>query len=308
MKEHFGILLRGIAMGAADVVPGVSGGTIAFITGIYQRLLNSISAFDLTLIATFRNGGIRAVWKQVDGGFIAYLLSGIGISVVVLSRFIHSALEIYPTVVWAFFFGLVLASVPFMWRQINQPNIKAVLLLAGGAILAFGVTSAKPMTLGDDTWLIFVCASLAICATILPGISGSFILLILGIYPIVIEAIGYGDFRVITSFAAGAVFGLLTFAKAVAYVYRNYTDEVLAGLTGFLLGSLNTLWPWKVAIESVVKSSGEVVPLVQQKVMPDSYTVITQNESYWVMAMIAFMIGFGLVSILEKLGSKKTIE
>jgi len=287
-------------MGAADVVPGVSGGTIAFITGIYQRMLTAIAAFDYRLISEFRKGGIKAVWQRIDGNFLTALLAGILFSVVMLARVIHSALESHPAIVWSLFLGLVIASVPFMWSQLRQPRKTELLLLGLGCFVAYSISIAKPMALPDHSWVIFLCASVAICATILPGISGSFLLLILGIYPVVIQALGYGDMRIILSFGAGVIFGLMTFVKLVAWVYERHHDRVLALLTGFLIGSLNTLWPWKQPLETMIKPSGEVVVLVQKNVSPWDYSQALNLPNYFYESLAACTIGIVLVILMGR--------
>lgn len=304
MKDSVMIYLKGMLMGAADVVPGVSGGTIAFITGIYKRLLAAIAAFDLSLIKTFKSEGVVGVWRKVDGSFLATLLAGIVTSMALLARVIHFALENHSLWIWSFFFGLVVASVVHIWRQIEAPTISSWLLLLVGSIIAYSISIATPVDAPTANWFIFLAASFAICATILPGISGSFILLLLGVYPVVIEAIGYGDFVVIAHFVAGAILGLLTFVKGVSYVFNRFESQTLAVLTGFLIGSLNSLWPWKVTVETMVNRKGELVPIVQDRVMPSTYESLTGIGGDALICLGMMILGLILVLILE-LGAPK---
>ncbi|RMA78698.1 DUF368 domain-containing protein [Umboniibacter marinipuniceus] len=299
MKDSVMIYLKGMLMGAADVVPGVSGGTIAFITGIYKRLLAAIAAFDLSLITTFKSEGVVGVWRKVDGSFLATLLAGIVTSMALLARVIHFALENHSLWIWSFFFGLVVASVVHIWRQIEAPTISSWLLLLVGSIIAYSISIATPVDAPTANWFIFLAASFAICATILPGISGSFILLLLGVYPVVIEAIGYGDFVVIAHFVAGAILGLLTFVKGVSYVFNRFESQTLAVLTGFLIGSLNSLWPWKVTVETMVNRKGELVPIVQDRVMPSTYESLTGIGGDALICIGMMILGLTLVLILE---------
>lgn len=292
-------------MGAADVVPGVSGGTIAFITGIYKRLLAAIAAFDLSLMTTFKTEGVVGVWRKVDGNFLAALLAGIITSMALLARVIHFALEHHSLWVWSFFFGLVAASVAHIWRQMAAPRVGSWLLLLIGAVIAYSISIATPVDAPTANWFIFVAASVAICATILPGISGSFILLLLGVYPIVIEAIGYGDFVVIGHFVAGAILGLLTFVKGVSYVFNRFESQTLAVLTGFLIGSLNSLWPWKVTVETMMNRKGELVPMVQDRVMPATYESLTGISADAMICVGMMILGLSLVLILELVTTKE---
>jgi len=187
-----------------------------------------------------------------------------------------------------------------MWRQLKSPHLVEYLLLGLGCFVAYSMSIAKPMALPDHSWVIFLCASVAICATILPGISGSFLLLILGVYPVIIEALGYGDLRIILSFLAGMFFGLLTFVKLVAWVYERHHDRVLALLTGFLIGSLNTLWPWKEALETMVKPSGEVVVVVQKNVSPWTYAEALNLPNYLYESVLACVVGISIVILMGR--------
>ncbi len=236
-------------MGAADVVPGVSGGTIAFITGIYQRLLDAIRAFSPAAVQLLLRDGVTAFWLRVDGTFLLVLMAGIFTSVLLLARLITAALASYPTCVWAFFFGLIVASSWFLARQVNWRAATGLLFLAGLAI-ALVIGELRPTQLDVQPLIIFGSGALAICAMILPGISGSFILLLLGMYSNVLQALHEFDLGFIAIFAAGCGVGLLSFSHVLGFLLSRFHAQTLALLTGFLVGSLAMVWPWQEVISS----------------------------------------------------------
>ena len=245
MKRLFGIFLRGMAMGAADLVPGVSGGTVALITGIYDDLLHSISAVSLGLVNTWKNEGVQGVWKALNAPFLIALAAGIVTSIVALSGLLHHLLEHHKAALFAFFFGLVAASIPLVGREITQRNAAIATLFITGAAITFGVGSLPPLQVEPSLVYLFACGAVAACAMILPGISGSFILLLLGVYSAVIGALKEFDLVVIATVGAGAVSGLLGFSKGLKALLARARNQVMAMLTGLLLGSLQALWPWK---------------------------------------------------------------
>ena len=249
LKDYIIISLKGMAMGAADVVPGVSGGTIAFISGIYEELLNSISSFKFSLINVLKNEGIKVVWKKINGSFLLALFIGICFSVLSLAKLIENLLENHPILIWSFFFGLVLASIIYIAKQIKLWNIKCYLYLIFGLIFAYYITTLNPViTQNSSPWFLFLAGMIAICAMILPGISGSFILVLLGAYKPILNAINTKDFFSIIIFMAGAVLGLLTFSRVLKWLFSTYKNYTLALLIGFIAGSLNKIWPWKETI------------------------------------------------------------
>jgi len=259
-------------MGAADVVPGVSGGTIAFISGIYEELLTTISSVNLGVLKTLKNNGIGAAWKAINGNFIVALFLGIGISIASLAKLISYLLEAHPILIWSFFFGLVLASILYVGKQVKKWSVGSILSLVIGTGMAFYITILPPMASSSETWFIFVSGMIAICAMILPGISGSFILLIMGSYQTVLGAVKDKDLVTIGVFMAGAVIGLLSFSRVLKWMFAKYHDLTVPLLTGFLIGSLNKLWPWKETISTRTDSHGEVVPFIQENVMPNDYS------------------------------------
>lgn len=294
------IFLTGLAMGAADVVPGVSGGTVAFISGIYFRLLKAIRGAPAAALSVFSDG-FAIAWRKLDGNFLLVLFAGIIISVLSLARIITWLLASYPTVVWGFFFGLILASSVYLARQVRWSVAAGLMLLLGvGAALAIG--ALRPSEIEPTTVAIFCSGAVAICAMILPGISGSFILLIIGMYPAVLAALKAFDLIFIATFAAGCLLGLLGFSHLLSWLLERFRDPVLALLTGFLIGSLSVVWPWQQALETYEKSDGRVVTLSTENVLPNTYATLTQQEPYtlWVVGMALF--GLLLVYALAKFG------
>jgi len=289
-------------MGAADVVPGVSGGTIAFISGIYEELLNSISSFNFSLINVFKNEGFKSVWIKVNGNFLVSLFVGILISVLSLAKLIESMLENHPIVIWSFFFGLVLASIIYIGKQITKWTKGSFLCLILGAILAFYITTLNPMVSANSSpWFLFLAGMIAICAMILPGISGSFILVLLGAYKPVLNALNTKDFVSIIIFLVGAVLGLLSFSRMLKWLFSTYKNYTLATLTGFIIGSLNKIWPWKETISWRTNSKGIEVPFNTASVSPFSF----EGDNQLLISIFLMLIGFGLIILLEKLAIKK---
>ena len=301
IKDFVVIGLKGMAMGAADVVPGVSGGTIAFISGIYEELLTSISNVNFRLLKTLRSDGIKAAWKQVNGAFLLSLFVGIFVSIVSLAKAIKWMLENEPILLWSFFFGLVLASVIYIAKQITKWNVLTVILLIAGAGLAYYITTLNPLVTENSSPLfLFLAATLAICAMILPGISGAFILVLLGAYKPVLAAVNNRDFTSIAIVGAGAIVGLLTFSRILKWLFTNFKNYTLAILTGFIIGSLNKIWPWKETLTWRTNSHGIEVPLNQQSVSPFHF-----EDNQLMFAILLAIVGFGLILLLEKLAVKK---
>ena len=285
-------------MGAADVVPGVSGGTIAFISGIYEELLASISSIKINLLKTLFTEGFNVTWKKLNGNFLVALLAGIFTSVLSLARLISWLLEHKPILVWSFFFGLVLASILFVGRQISKWTIFTVVIFILGALLAYYITTLQPLISENTSPLfMFFAGALAICAMILPGISGAFILVLLGAYKPVLDAIHNKNITLLAIVAAGAVTGLLSFSKLLNWLFDHYKNLTLAALTGFIFGSLNKIWPWKEVLTWRVNSKGIPVPFTERSISPFNYAQDSQIGT----AIILAIIGFTLIIILEKL-------
>ncbi|EAR12343.1 integral membrane protein [Polaribacter irgensii 23-P] len=301
-KEYLVIGLKGMAMGAADVVPGVSGGTIAFISGIYEELLVAISNVNLKLLKTLKSEGIKAAWHQVNGSFLLSLFSGIFISILSLAKTIKWLLENEPVLLWSFFFGLVLASIIYIGKQVKTWNFKMIILLILGSLFGYVVTILPPTNVGEINYLFLVFAgAIASCAMILPGISGSYILLLLGAYAMVMTAITIRDYKIIGAIALGVVIGLLSFARLLKWLFLNFKNQMLIVLTGLMLGSLNKVWPWKEAISTYVDRHGATKALVEQSVSPFSF----DGDSKLMFAVFFAIVGFGLILLMEKLAEKK---
>lgn len=298
--QYIFITLKGIAMGAADVVPGVSGGTIAFISGIYEELITSINNINLSLFKTLKKDGLKAAWQQLNGNFLLALFVGIFISLFSLATLVSWLLTNQPVLLWSFFFGLVTASVFFVGKEITKWNIGAILLLALGAITAYFLTTLPPSENVDSLPFLFLSGALAVCAMILPGISGAFILVLLGSYEIILNAVHEKNVKIVMIVGFGAVFGLLSFAKLLKWMFTNYKNLTLALLTGFILGSLNKIWPWKKILET--KTIGEKIMVINEKnVSPFSF----EGDNQLLFGILLAILGFSLIFILEKLASKK---
>jgi putative membrane protein len=301
-KEYLVIGLKGMAMGAADVVPGVSGGTIAFISGIYEELLASISNVNFKLLKTLKSDGIKAAWKQVNGSFLLALFIGIFVSIISLAKTIKWLLENEPVLLWSFFFGLVVASIIYIGKQVEKWNVKITILCILGVLFGYGVTVIPPTNLGEINYLFLIFAgAIASCAMILPGISGSYILLLIGVYPIVMTAITTKDYKIIGAIAIGVIVGLLSFSKLLKWLFTNYKNEMLIVLTGIMLGSLNKVWPWKETISTYVNSHGVTKPLLEQSVSPFSFN----GDPKLMLAIVLLIVGFVLILLMEKLAVKK---
>lgn len=290
-----------MAMGAADVVPGVSGGTIALITGIYEELIGSLSAFDAAAVKLLFQGRIKDLWTHVNGTFLAVLFGGIFTSIISLAALFSYLLEHYEQWVWSFFFGLVLASAVLVARTVREWTYKAALALVVGTALAYWITTLPAVAGAETPWYLMASGALAICAMILPGISGSFILLLLGSYSIILAAVAERNLLVVAYVGIGAVVGLISFTKLLKWVFAHYHNITIAVLSGFLLGSLNKLWPWKEPIETFTKHAGtpkeEVVVVVSKNLMP--------GED-WPLSLVFALLGMLIVLGMEYAGRART--
>ncbi|MCG8575089.1 MAG: DUF368 domain-containing protein [Flavobacteriales bacterium] len=322
-RRLLGVSLKGMGMGAADVIPGVSGGTIAFITGIYEELLETIASLKFGLLKTWKKEGFKAMWTEMNGSFLLALFAGIAISVASLAVFIEWLLEHHPIQLWSFFFGLIIASVWLVGRTVEKWNFQNILGLLAGTALAYYITIMAPTGESDNHFYIFICGTVAICAMILPGISGSFILLLMGAYSTVLGSITNvlkglkaGDWDAVISnglmiavFLVGCLIGLITFSKALNWLFKKAKNLTIAILTGFLIGSLNKIWPWKETITFFTKHKGEpdeeIVPLVQESVSPFKFEELYGEPHHLVIAICLMLAGFGLIIALDRFGQGK---
>ncbi|MBA1274240.1 DUF368 domain-containing protein [Stutzerimonas azotifigens] len=303
MKKALMLYAKGIAMGAADVVPGVSGGTVAFITGIYDELLRSISAVPNAAVQLLR-GRVREAWQTANLSFLLILFGGVFTSIISLARLISYLLEHHPVPVWSFFFGLILVSVHIVAKDIGRWGTSRVVALLLGIAFAYWITVAEPVQWGSDGLSLFLAGAIAICAMILPGISGSFILLLLGLYPVVLAAVKGFEAGILLTFLAGCVVGLLTFARLVSWMLKRWRDLTLAFLTGLMLGSLNKVWPWKETLTWRVNSQGEQVPLLERNISPGAFADITGQDPQLVLALMLAVVGVALVLGIEWIASR----
>ena len=280
--------------------PGVSGGTIAFITGIYEELLLTISNINLAALKKIKTAGIKGFWNYINGNFIIALFLGIGISIVSLAKLISYLLDHHDILLWSFFFGLIIASVYLVAKKVNRWGIDKILGLMIATAMAFYITILPPMENPSALWFVFLSGAIAICAMILPGISGSFILLLLGSYELILNAVKDLKITVIAVFALGCITGLLSFSKLLSWMFKKYHDLTVAVLIGFLIGSLNKIWPWKTTISTRINTKGEVIPFIQENVLPHNF----ENDPQLLLAIIMAFVGLSLIIVLEKIATK----
>ncbi|MBF8162283.1 DUF368 domain-containing protein [Ectopseudomonas hydrolytica] len=307
MKKHFLLYAKGMAMGAADVVPGVSGGTIAFISGIYDELLRSIASIPEALVLLLR-GKLKDAWQMANATFLLVLFGGILTSIVTLARVITYLLEHHPVPVWSFFFGLILVSCYLVGREIRRWNWSRALSFLLGMAFAYWNTVAAPVQWGSDLPTLFLAGAIAICAMILPGVSGSFILLLLGLYSVVLGAVKELDFAVLGVFAAGCLVGLLSFARLLSWLLARWRDLSLAFLTGLMLGSLNKVWPWKETLSWRIDSKGAQVPLLQNNLLPGHFAEVSGQDPQLLLAVLLAAGGIALVLGLEWLAGRQPAD
>lgn len=303
--------MKGMAMGIAEVIPGVSGGTIAFITGIYEKLLDTIKAFGPSLIKTYKKDGLKAVWEAVNGEFLVTLMVGMAIGVVTGVFGVTYLLHTHPVYLWSFFFGLIVASSVYIARHVEKWNIVSILMLLIGAGIAYYISVAAPAQGNHALWFVFVAGAIAVSALILPGISGSFMLLLMGMYTYIIPTVkdalktfSTESLTVLAAFAAGMVVGLATFSRVLSWTFKHYKSQTMALLTGFMIGSLNKIWPWRNVLSSRMNSKGEMVPFLEKSVLPANF-----DGTPFLVGAIAFMvIGFLAVFIFDYFGKTEEVS
>jgi putative membrane protein len=303
ISDYLGISARGALMGAADAVPGVSGGTIAFMTGIYEELITSLKQCGPSAVQVLVKQGIKATWTHINGTFLVALFAGVIISLASVSRLVVYLLHMYPELLWAFFFGLILAGVWSVVRHINKWSAGVGAAFVIGTIAAYMITTITPTNIESTPLIVFASGMVAICAMILPGISGSFILLLLGMYGPMMNALKEFQLLTLSYFALGCVTGLLSFSHVLSWMFKHHKTLTLALLGGFMLGSLNKVWPWKLTLETMLDRHGNVVPVVQQNVLPQTFEHAMQQPANWGLALALALLGVGVVWLLEKLGT-----
>ncbi|WP_372775487.1 DUF368 domain-containing protein [Mangrovibacterium sp.] len=304
IKDYLLVTLKGIGMGAADVVPGVSGGTIAFITGIYQELIDSIKSVNLKTLKLLIGGQFKAFWDSINGTFLISLLFGIGISVLSLAKGLKYLLENHPILIWSFFFGLIVASAIYVAKDIKEWKIGTFVSLIAGVVIAYFITVITPAEANTSYAFIFISGAIAICAMILPGISGSFILVLLGMYKFILGSLSELNLPVIGVFLIGATVGIISFSNILSWLLKKYYNLTIALLSGFMIGSLNKVWPWKQVVETFTDRHGEIRPLIEKNVIPGNYFELTGHEAHLGFALALAAAGFALIFVVEGLTKK----
>ena len=296
IKFYFITMLKGMAMGIANVIPGVSGGTIALITGIFERLIDAIKSFNIKAIKLFFSGKFKEFAKQIDLGFLVSLFLGIGLAIILVARLFDYLFHNYPVYIWAFFFGLILASVYFVGKTIDKWNASVIVTFLLGTTIAALFTFLSPANQNDNTWYLVLCGVVAICSMILPGLSGSFVLILMGNYQLVaIEAINTFNMAVIIPVAIGAIVGLIAFSHFLSWLFKKYKNQTLSALTGFIFGSLGIIWPWKSPIEQAF--GGKI------KTIGYDYFLPQMNAEFFI-AFAIIIIGILSIYFMESSASK----
>lgn len=303
IRKYVLTYLKGMSMGAADIVPGVSGGSIALITGIYEELLRSINSFNGDSLKLLLKFEFKAFFTAVNGAFLLSLFLGIMTSIFSLSKLITYLMDEHPIPLWSFFCGLILISAFLILKDIKEWNLGVIIALIIGTIAAYFITELPPTSSPDALWFTFVAGAIAICAMILPGISGSFILLILGKYEPVLNAVSERDFATLAVFALGCIVGLLSFSRVISWLLKRFYAITIGLLSGFMLGSINKLWPWKIVTAYRTSSSGEEKPFLTKNLFPSDYLDQTGFEPKLMLAVGAFLFGIILVFGIDRLAA-----
>lgn len=290
IKSYLVLALDGLLMGAANVIPGVSGGTIAFLTGIYKELVDSLKSIDATAVKLFFKGKFKEFWKAINGNFLLAVFAGVVISIFSLAKLMQYLLEAHPVQVWSFFFGLILVSTAFILKDLGKFTIKNALSFLVGAALGVFICIATPATTPDSLLFIFLCGAITFCTMILPGISGSFILLLLGKYSFMLDAVTELRIVILLVFAAGALVGLLCFSHFLSWLLKKYYNATLSMLCGLMCGSLLKVWPWK---ETLPTGTDHVL-------LPSQYAGDPQLAS----AIIWMLVGAALVAAINLAAAK----
>lgn len=306
-KKEAGILyMKGIAMGMADAVPGVSGGTIAFISGIYEELIDSIRSFNPDAVRLLMRRRFGDFWRHVNGTFLVVLLSGIGSAILLFSRLILYGLANHPEKIWSFFFGLIVASAIVIARKIDRWGAVVVVSGLAGAAVGYAITLAVPAETPETLGFVFLSGMIAICAMILPGISGSFILVLLSKYEYVFTAVKDLNLGILMVFGFGCAAGILSFSHLLNWTLKRCYTPTIAFLTGLMLGALNKVWPWKQVVASFVTPSGKVKPLVEKNLLPGTFETLTGRDAHLTAAVACAVAGFCLVYFLDRLAAGRT--
>ena len=308
MREYIAHFLKGFAMGVANVIPGVSGGTIALLTGIFERLINALKSFDVEAVRLLLKFKFKEFARHVDFGFLVAVFLGVGVSIISVAKLLEFLFQSYPVYVWSFFFGLILVSVWFVGKSIGKIDVPAVISFVAGAVVAFGLSVMNPATENTAFWYLIICGAVAICSMILPGLSGSFVLILMGNYQLImIYAVSHFDMGIIIPVGIGVVVGLLAFSHFLSWLLSRYARQTMAVLTGFIFGSLGTIWPWKNPVY-LMQDGAEVLkngkPIIQsyQMYFPQEFSVEV------VVAILLMIAGMAALWALERSSEKAKTE
>lgn len=292
MISYFIFVLKGMAVGLANIIPGVSGGTIALITGIFERLINSIKSFGITSLTLLFKGKFKEFAAKTDLYFLITLFAGVIIAVVTIAKIFGLLFEEYPVFIWSFFFGLIMASVYFVGKTIEHWKVSVIVAFILGTIIAVTFAFFSPASQDDNFFYLVLCGVVAVCSMILPGLSGSFVLILMGNYQLVaIDAINNRDLNILLPVLVGAVLGLITFSHIISWVFKKYKDQTIGALTGFILGSLVIIWPWKTPIEEMF--GDKLKPIGYDYFLPE-----LNNE--FIIAILIMIIGILSIWIMER--------
>ncbi len=297
LKEFVSNTLKGMAMGAANVIPGVSGGTIALITGIFERLINAIKSFDIKALKLLTSGKFSEFAKHIDLMFLVSVFLGVGVAIISLAKLFKYLFVAYPIYIWAFFFGLVLASIYYVGKTVKKWDTSSIITFVIGTAVAIFISITTPASQNDATWYLFICGIVAMCSMIIPGLSGSFVLILLGNYQLImVDAVSELKLGILIPVAIGAGIGLLGFSHFLSWLLKKYQNQTISMLTGFVLGSLGILWPWK---NTITETFGEKVKTVGYEwLMPEMNT-------HFFIAVFFIILGIVSIAITESLGSKQ---
>jgi putative membrane protein len=297
MKELFGVFIKGMAMGAANVIPGVSGGTIALITGVFERLINAIKSFDIKALKLLLKGDLKAFAEHIDLAFLVALFLGVAVSILSLAQLFDFLFVNYPVYIWSFFFGLILASVFFVGKTVARWSWFVILAFIIGFAIALTMTFLTPATQDESFFYLITCGIIAACSMILPGLSGSFVLILMGNYQLVmIDAINQLRFDILIPVVVGAFIGLLGFSYLLSWVFKRYRDQTIAVLTGFIFGSLGIIWPWK---DELIQQFGD-----KEKVIGYEWLLPEINLQF-AFAILIMLLGVLTIWLMERMAEKK---
>ncbi len=306
MKEYLSYFLKGMAVGIANIIPGVSGGTIALITGIFERLIDAIKSFDLKAFKLLLSGNWKAFVEKTDFYFLLSLFAGVAGAIITLAKLFDFLFHHYPVYIWAYFFGLVLASVYYVGKTVEKWKWSVVLAFIIGTAVAVAVSVINPAKENDNFFYLLLCGVVAVCSMILPGLSGSFVLILMGNYQLVaIRAINEMDFSVLIPVGIGAVVGLIAFSHVLSWVFKRYKDQTIAMLTGFILGSLSILWPWKEPVY-LTNAAGEFITKHGEKVVA-KYTVVFPDtiNTEVILGFVFMIVGYLTIVLVERMAQSK---